>query len=559
MKIMGNQLTIFRIVAFSILLLISSNINAQHLSVSNIAGNGTNEYTADQLALETGFQPPAALAEDSDGNIYFTVSAFFGGVAGIFKIDIATGELSNFHNPGFGVNGIAIDEGDTVYFCRSSATDERYIQYITPDGELDTLAGNGDEIVEFPIDGALALGQPIANAAGLKIGPDGEYLYYSGFGSSVNIIQRINLATNVTERVAGWGGSAAADIPNGSPASSTLLNVGVGLAWDSEDNLYYGTRDFRIMKIKSSDNTVWNVIGTGESGFSGDGDLAAVAQIFIAESGFAITDEDELLFCDTGNNRIRKVTLYPNGDGDEVVETICGTGYEEGDVESPDGDLLNGQFKLPLETNAQPSDIMILESGEGLVFSDLGKNRVRTIKPCTNPTINTLSIDNDAVCSGDIVTMSFTGDLGDAEIWNWYEGSCDLSGVSLGSSASLTITASETTTYHVIGTGGCTNIEDCKEFAIEVSCTDYFNTFTPNDDGKNEFLEIPVLENYPNNTVIIYNRWGDLLKQIENYDNSSQVWRGTYGDDDKVDSGTYYFTAVAGGELITSGWIEVIK
>jgi hypothetical protein len=37
------------------------------------------------------------------------------------------------------------------------------------------------------------------------------------------------------------------------------------------------------------------------------------------------------------------------------------------------------------------------------------------------------------------------------------------------------------------------------------------------------------------------------------------VWYGTNGGEDTVDSGTYYFTAEANGELITSGWVEVVK
>lgn len=47
--------------------------------------------------------------------------------------------------------------------------------------------------------------------------------------------------------------------------------------------------------------------------------------------------------------------------------------------------------------------------------------------------------------------------------------------------------------------------------------------FTPNADGKNDVFVIEGLERYPNNTVNIYNRWGNLVYSATNYQNN---WDG---------------------------------
>ncbi|SED16571.1 gliding motility-associated C-terminal domain-containing protein [Tenacibaculum sp. MAR_2009_124] len=70
--------------------------------------------------------------------------------------------------------------------------------------------------------------------------------------------------------------------------------------------------------------------------------------------------------------------------------------------------------------------------------------------------------------------------------------------------------------------------------------------FSPDDDGINEYWEIPGIENYPKNKVFIYNRWGDLVFEISDYNNSSNVFGGTANKKrslgaDELPEGTYFF------------------
>jgi gliding motility-associated-like protein len=70
--------------------------------------------------------------------------------------------------------------------------------------------------------------------------------------------------------------------------------------------------------------------------------------------------------------------------------------------------------------------------------------------------------------------------------------------------------------------------------------------FSPDGDGINEFWEIDTIENYPDNTVTIYNRWGDMVFTIKGYNNTTRVFRGdankkTKLGANKLPSGTYFF------------------
>lgn len=59
------------------------------------------------------------------------------------------------------------------------------------------------------------------------------------------------------------------------------------------------------------------------------------------------------------------------------------------------------------------------------------------------------------------------------------------------------------------------------------------NVITPNGDGLNDFLVFKNLESFPNNHLLIFNRWGQNLFETDNYQNN---WNG-----DGHSDGTYFF------------------
>lgn len=66
---------------------------------------------------------------------------------------------------------------------------------------------------------------------------------------------------------------------------------------------------------------------------------------------------------------------------------------------------------------------------------------------------------------------------------------------------------------------------------------------TPNNDGNNDTWEIPNIEDYPNNKVIIMNRWGDKIFEASPYQNNwaGQSNTGMVVGGNKVTSGVYFY------------------
>jgi gliding motility-associated-like protein len=83
-----------------------------------------------------------------------------------------------------------------------------------------------------------------------------------------------------------------------------------------------------------------------------------------------------------------------------------------------------------------------------------------------------------------------------------------------------------------------------------------YNAFTPNGDNKNDTFTITGLGNYPDNELIIYNRWGNQVFRMKNYDNS---WDGLW-DGHELPDGTYYYVLCLpdnGTTKIESGYLEL--
>jgi gliding motility-associated-like protein len=61
--------------------------------------------------------------------------------------------------------------------------------------------------------------------------------------------------------------------------------------------------------------------------------------------------------------------------------------------------------------------------------------------------------------------------------------------------------------------------------------------FSPNFDGNNDYLVIKGLEEYPDNEIIIYNRWGQVVFSSDNYRND---WYGLNENGEPLVDGTYF-------------------
>lgn len=107
----------------------------------------------------------------------------------------------------------------------------------------------------------------------------------------------------------------------------------------------------------------------------------------------------------------------------------------------------------------------------------------------------------------------------------------------------------------------CPDICDLAWVRIEVISQDCFipNFFTPNEDGDNDAFFIDCLDNnYPDNNVTIYNRWGDVVYTAAPYGND---WKGQNKNDTDLPAGTYFYIIdlTPDGKNCKQGYITIIK
>ena len=90
-----------------------------------------------------------------------------------------------------------------------------------------------------------------------------------------------------------------------------------------------------------------------------------------------------------------------------------------------------------------------------------------------------------------------------------------------------------------------------------------YEGFSPNADDKNKKWIIDGIEQYPNNTVQIYNRWGNKIFEVEGYDNGDNAWGsesavGIILGEELVPDGTYFYILDLGdGSPLRKGYITV--
>ena len=93
-------------------------------------------------------------------------------------------------------------------------------------------------------------------------------------------------------------------------------------------------------------------------------------------------------------------------------------------------------------------------------------------------------------------------------------------------------------TVNITSSNGCIGADDIVVRIVKQGSYFMPNGFTPNNDGNNDRIR-PILIGYTKlNYFSIYNRWGELLFNSKNINDS---WDGTYKDQ-KCEMGTYFYT-----------------
>ena len=160
-------------------------------------------------------------------------------------------------------------------------------------------------------------------------------------------------------------GGAASTCKFNMPAGSNPPPGG-GLALDDRGNLYVSdTLNHRIRKIDLANDTIETIAGTGEAGFSGDGEEATSAQLNFPRK-LTIGPDGRLYVGDQNNNRIRAIDL-----DSQVIETVAGTG-EQG-YSGDGGPAVEAELDRPVGVSFD---------GDGAMYVlDTFNSRIRRVGP----------------------------------------------------------------------------------------------------------------------------------------------------------------------------------
>ncbi len=112
----------------------------------------------------------------------------------------------------------------------------------------------------------------------------------------------------------------------------------------------------------------------------------------------------------------------------------------------------------------------------------------------------------------------------------------------------------DTFTYVVCNMNGC----DTATVFVYIECIDIFifNAMSPNKDGVNDVFFIAGIEDYPENELCIFNRWGNQVYIRQGYKND---WQGTWDGNKDLPDGTYYYVLQLNDDMqrVFRGYLEL--
>lgn len=328
------------------------------------------------------FQSPRAVASDGFGNIFVSESA-----TGQVEVILPNGSVvpaapaNTFANPG----GLAPSQSGRIVVADSQHTAELHygepeITSITPShagnkgNALVTVAGNN-----FSPGAVLLVGGTIITNA--IVGSTQQITFTtpvlpSGI-TTVTVQTRGGIAQRSwvidPEPLASLSGGQITTLAGG----ATFLGDGTQAVTatlfpsnevvDRAGNLYVTDNAHnRVRKINVA-GVITTIAGTGEGNFGGDGGLAVAAKLY-APQGIAIDAGGDLYIADTGNHRIRKLTLSTG-----IITTVAGNGIA--DFLGDNGLATSAALSLP--------SAVAFDSSGNLYIADAGNNRIRKITAAT--------------------------------------------------------------------------------------------------------------------------------------------------------------------------------
>jgi len=304
-------------------------VNGSPLTASTIAVD-----SAGNLYLTDAFDPDAATTQRvrklSNGALTLaagTGGTCCGGSPGPTIGDGGPAAQATFNTP----TSVAADHSGNLYIAD---TDAGLIRKVDSSGTVSTIAGLGS--AGPVIDNIAATAAYLFYPTGLLVDNSGN-LYFADCGDArIRVIS----PTGVITTVAGTGTAGRPGYSgDGGPAIQAQLSWPKDIAFDGTGSLYIADAgNSRIRKV-GANGIIATIAGDGIAGFSGDHGPAIAANLNIP-SGIAVDSSGDIFIADTGNFRIRKITL------DGTITTIAGTGTQG--FSGDGGSAIEAQLAGPL-------------------------------------------------------------------------------------------------------------------------------------------------------------------------------------------------------------------
>jgi sugar lactone lactonase YvrE len=299
-------------------------VAAQTGIITTFASNGEFGYLGDSSpATAAGLNYPQGIAFDGSGNLYVSDTNRIRRIAAATGI-ITT--IAGDGNTGFATNGthaaaatlnnptgVVVDAIGNILFADTGSN--RILRIDAGTGALSTVAGTGGQ--GFSGDNGAATFASLNGPLMLALDGSGSNLYFSD--SANQRIRKVNLATGIITTAAGNGSAGFGG--DGGQATSAALNYPFGVALDAANNLFITEiANGVIRKVSAATGVISTIAGINSFGFGGDGGPATQARLHFP-LGMAFDSQGNLYFADAGNARIRRIAAATNS-----ITTVAGNG-----------------------------------------------------------------------------------------------------------------------------------------------------------------------------------------------------------------------------------------
>jgi gliding motility-associated-like protein len=175
--------------------------------------------------------------------------------------------------------------------------------------------------------------------------------------------------------------------------------------------------------------------------------------------------------------------------------------------------------------------IVIVSNGAACIRTD-------TIQVAYHPVSMVLPQDVTDVVPGSSITVEVMG----AMSATWGSNELDLSCTSC-LQTTFTVNTNALLWLEATDVNNCT-VMDTIDVTIDVNPVEGPNFMTPNGDGDNDYLVLKNLDLFSHRKLVVFNRWGQILVTIDDYDNE---WDGQV-DGKLLPDGAYYYVLEYGQE-----------